>query len=104
MTYLAPEVCTTILGIFAALAVARVMLYVLQQWRPEGDFRRGRSRLRTWWIISGMFAFSLLWSPKAAIVFLGLVSYLALKEFLSMAPTRRADRRASRRSEAGRLS
>jgi phosphatidate cytidylyltransferase len=93
MTHLAPEVCTTILGIFAALAVASVILFVLQRWRPEGEFRRGRSRLRTWWIIAGLFTFSLLWSPKAAIIFLGLVSYLALKEFLSMAPTRRADRR-----------
>ncbi len=93
MTHLAPEVCTTILGIFAALAVASVARLLLRRWKPGWDFSRGRTRLRTLWVVAGLFTFSLLWSHKAAIVFLGLVSYLALKEFLSMAPTRRADRR-----------
>ena len=44
-------------------------------------------------MIVGLFSLSLVWSPKAAITFLGFVSFLALKEFLSMTPTRRADRR-----------
>ncbi len=44
-------------------------------------------------MIIGLFAVALVWSSGAMIFFMGFVSYLALKEFLSMAPTRRADRR-----------
>jgi predicted CDP-diglyceride synthetase/phosphatidate cytidylyltransferase len=93
MTHLAPEVRTTILCIFAALAVASVVSIMLTRWKPDRDWLELRSRIRTWWAIVGLFSLSLVWSPKAAITFLGFVSFLALKEFLSMAPTRRADRR-----------
>ncbi len=93
MTHLAPEVRTTILCIFAALAVASVVSIVLERRKPDRDFVEVRSRIRTWWVIAGLFSLSLVWSPKAAITFLGFVSFLALKEFLSMTPTRRADRR-----------
>ena len=93
MTHLAPEVRTTIIWIFAALAVASFASMAMTRLQPRRDYRELRSRIRTWWVIVGMFSLSLVWSPKAAIAFLGLVSYLALKEFLSMTPTRRADRR-----------
>ncbi len=93
MTHLAPEVRTTILCIFAALIASSAVSIVLVRMKPDRDFRELRSRIRTWWAIVGLFSIALLWSPIAAIVFLGFVSYLALKEFLSMTPTRRADRR-----------
>jgi phosphatidate cytidylyltransferase len=93
MTHLAPEVRTTILCIFAALIVASGVLMLVQRIKRERDFSEVRSRIRTWWVIVGIFSLSLAWAPKAAIAFLGFVSFLALKEFLSMTPTRRADRR-----------
>ncbi|MFK8113681.1 MAG: phosphatidate cytidylyltransferase [Rubripirellula sp.] len=93
MTHLAPEVRSTILCVFAALGVASAFSIALQRMKPERDFAELRSRIRTWWMIVGLFSASLFWSPKAAIAFLGFVSFLALKEFLSMTPTRRADRR-----------
>lgn len=93
MTHLAPEVRTTILCIFAALFLATVGVIVMQWRHQDRNYREVRSRIRTWWVIVGMFSLSLAWSPKAAIAFLGFVSFLALKEFLSMTPTRRADRR-----------
>ncbi len=93
MTHLAPEVRITIVCIFAALCVSSLASVALARWKPHRDFRELRSRVRTWWIIVGLFTVMLAWSPTAAICFLGLVSYLALKEFLSMTPTRRADRR-----------
>jgi phosphatidate cytidylyltransferase len=93
MTHLAPEVRTTILCLFAALAVASVVSISLKRLKPDRDFLELRSQIRTWWVIVGLFSLSLVWSPTAAITFLGFVSFLALKEFLSMTPTRRADRR-----------
>jgi phosphatidate cytidylyltransferase len=93
MPHLAPEVQTTILGVFAALVVASLISIAMQRAKPDRDFHELRSRIRTWWAIVGFFTAALAWSPKAAITFFGFVSFLALKEFLSMTPTRRADRR-----------
>ena len=44
-------------------------------------------------MIAGLIAGSLLLSPATAIWFFAFVSFLALKEFFSLIPTRRADRR-----------
>ncbi len=93
MTHLAPEVRTTLFAIFVALALASVVSILIKRLRPDHDYHELRSRIRTWWVIVGLFASSLAWSPKATIAFFGFVSFLALKEFLSMTPTRRADRR-----------
>lgn len=93
MIHLAPEIKTTILCVFAALGLSWIVAMALRRLRPDRDFSELRSRIRTWWVIVGLFTLALVWSQTAAITFLGFVSYLSLKEFLSMAPTRRADRR-----------
>jgi len=93
LTHLAPEVRTTIICIFAALFASTLAAIAIQRKYPDRNYREVRSRIRTWWVIVGLFSLSLAWSPKAAIAFVGFVSFLALKEFLSMTPTRRADRR-----------
>ncbi len=67
MTHLAPEVRTTILCLFAALAVASMVSMLLTRLNPDRDFLELRSRIRTWWVIVGLFSLSLVWSPKAAI-------------------------------------
>jgi len=90
---LAPEVRVTMLCLFVALAVASVVSIVMVRMQPARDLTELRSRIRTWWVIVGLFGLSLVWSSSATICFLGFVSFLALKEFLSMTPTRRADRR-----------
>ncbi|MGB7328970.1 MAG: phosphatidate cytidylyltransferase [Rubripirellula sp.] len=93
MNHLAPEVRTTLLCLFSALAVSSVITIGMKRLKPDRDFHELRCRVRTWWAIVGVFSLSLMWSTTAAIGFLGFVSFLALKEFLSMTPTRRADRR-----------
>ncbi len=90
---LAPEVRLTIVLLFASLAVASAFSIRLVRAKPDYDFTELRSRIRTWWVIVGFFCASLCWSATATIWFLGFTSFLALKEFLSMTPTRRADRR-----------
>jgi phosphatidate cytidylyltransferase len=90
---LAPEVQTTILMMFAGLVIASVLSIVLVKWKPQKDFSELRSRIRTWWVIVGIFSGALWWSTSTVVAFFGFTSFLALKEFLSMTPTRRADRR-----------
>jgi phosphatidate cytidylyltransferase len=78
-------------GIFALLVVASLVSLVLQQKRPGARYLELRLRIRTWWWIVAIFGLALMLHPKGAVIVMGLVSFLAFKEFLSLSPTRRAD-------------
>ncbi len=79
--------------IFAVLALATVVAMLLARSQPQRDHAELLARIRTWWLMVGVFAVALLLGRTAMLVFFGLVSFLALKEYLSVIPTRRADRR-----------
>ena len=93
MNHLAPEVRTTLIAVFAVLALSNLSLRLKVRIWPGNSDLQIRNRIRTWWAISGLFAVALYISPRTGVLFFCLVSFLALKEFLSMSPTRRADRR-----------
>lgn len=60
-------------------------------WREKFPAEIG-PRLLGWWIMIGLLFSALFWSRNATIWLFAVVSFLALKEFLSLIPTRRADR------------
>jgi phosphatidate cytidylyltransferase len=80
------------LGVFALLAVAEVLGAVLTRMKPEKDFSELRARVHSWWLMAGVFLLAILLSRAVSLVFLAFLSFLALKEYLSLIPTRRADR------------
>lgn len=80
-------------ALFAVLAFASAAVFVLVRSRPAKDYRELVLRMRSWWVMITLFAVAIVLSPVTSMVFFGLVSFLALKEFVSMVPTRRADRR-----------
>ncbi|NQT92014.1 MAG: phosphatidate cytidylyltransferase [Lentisphaerae bacterium] len=80
-------------GIVVLLAAASVIVFLLRILRPNRDCRELVLRIKGWWVIVVPFFSALLLSRGIAIIFFALVSYLALKEYLSLIPTRRADRR-----------
>ena len=55
---------------------------------------RFRQRLNSWWLMCAILVFGLLLQPVGTVVLFGLVSFWALREFITMAPTRRGDHRA----------
>jgi phosphatidate cytidylyltransferase len=79
-------------GIFGLLVVATAVAYALKWRRPQRDWSELFARVRSWWWIIGIFSVVFMLGTTAAIVFLAFVAYLALKEFLSLLPTRRAYR------------
>lgn len=91
--HLTIEVRAVLLGIFSALLVASAISLWLVYQKRDRDWRELRARIRTWWVIAGLVAGSLLLSPTSAIWFFAFVSFLSLKEFFSLIPSRRADRR-----------
>ena len=56
--------------------------------------RRFRERLNSWWLMCAILVFGLLLRPIGTVILFGLVSFWALREFITMAPTRRGDHRA----------
>lgn len=92
-SHLTQEVRWTYMAIVAALAAATFGVAVLGWRRPEKDYTELRLRIRTWWIIVGMFGIALVLQREASIVFFAVVSALALREYLGLIPDRPKDRR-----------
>ncbi|WP_145530291.1 phosphatidate cytidylyltransferase [Yersinia alsatica] len=77
--------------IFALLAVASVIILVLILRYPQKDWLELRQRITSWWLIIIVFAVAMV-SPKwLSLVIFGFISFLALKEFLTLISTRRSD-------------
>ena len=93
LDHLSLPVRWTLLGVVLALGFATLLVAVLRKRNANKDYTEVSLRLRTWWMIVGLFSLSLVVHQTAAIAFLGFVSFLGLKEYLSLIPTRRADRR-----------
>jgi phosphatidate cytidylyltransferase len=92
MTY-PPNVLWGLGIIIALLIIATIVVIFLKKQHPDKNYQELGSRIKTWWIITAMFAGVLLANKGIALAFFAFISYLALKEYLSLIPTRRADRR-----------
>lgn len=94
IAHLTPNVLWALGGVVVVLVVASVIVALLCVARRDRDYSELKLRMRSWWWMIGIFFGAILLSPTASVVFLGLVSFLAFKEYLSLIATRRADRRA----------
>ena len=93
MGHLTDSVLWMLGAILAALVAASVSFRVLRSASPDKDYTELGQRIRSWWLMAGVFALAITLSRTSAIVLFAIVSFLALKEYLSLIPTRRADRR-----------
>ncbi len=80
-------------AVFGLLVLATCTRRILAAKNPGKDYTELRQRIRSWWWMVGSLCVALVVSAGAAITFFGFLSFLALKEFLSIVPTRQADRR-----------
>jgi phosphatidate cytidylyltransferase len=69
------------------LAIATALIYLKY---PAQELK---ARIHSWWFIVAVFILGVMLNTTAAMFFFGLLSYLALKEYFTMIPTRRTDRR-----------
>ncbi|VAW74264.1 Phosphatidate cytidylyltransferase [hydrothermal vent metagenome] len=74
------------------LTVATIITYSKVRNNPDKDFTELQQRVNSWWWIIGLLFVFLSVSANSAIVFFAFLSFLALKEFVSIIPTRHADR------------
>lgn len=78
-----------LLVIYALLIIATLLITLVKKYNtPELV-----ARIQSWWWIIGLFTVGVMLNNTFAMFFFGLVSYLALKEYFTLIPSRRTDRR-----------
>jgi phosphatidate cytidylyltransferase len=65
---------------------------VLPRLRPGKDYTNLRQRVNSWWVMVSIIAAALLLGWQTTTALFAVISFLALREFLSLAPARREDR------------
>ena len=90
-SHLTAAVQWVLLGVLIALVVATVIVMIMIRRQPERNLRELWLRVRTWWIIVGLFILAVLLNRGGVLIFFALVSALALREYLTLVPPRVAD-------------
>ena len=73
--------------ILLSLIVATILIYV------KFPTQELKDRINSWWIIIGFFTVGAMLHTTMAMFFFGFLSYLALKEYFTLIPSRQTDRR-----------
>ena len=82
-------------GVLTILVIASSIGFVMSR-RVRSDESRKvvenlNARIKAWWVMIVVLAGALMTGPKAVIILFGLISFAALREFLTLTPTRKAD-------------
>jgi phosphatidate cytidylyltransferase len=91
--WIPPAVLWTFGAIVALLVVATAVVAWMRRGDSAGRHAELAARVRSWWFLVVVFALAISFRRSVAIAFFAVLSFLALKEYLSLIPTRRADRR-----------
>jgi phosphatidate cytidylyltransferase len=73
------------------LLVASAVGWVLGRIRPGAVVANLNARIRAWWVMAAVLLVCFLAGKIATLLLYGLLSFLALREFLTLTPTRRGD-------------
>lgn len=84
-------------GVLGTLVLASVLGAILKA-TARSDSARAvidnlNARTRSWWVMSAVFALTLLSGSTGSLALFALLSLLALREYITLLPTRRADHR-----------
>src|SRR5258708_13409846 len=97
MKNLDPQLVWAFAGVLGLLALSSLIGLVLKAVvkKPEAQatIRNLNARIGAWWIMSAIFALTLVIGPVGSLVLFGLMSFLPLREYVTLLPTRRADHR-----------
>lgn len=85
-------------GVMVALAIATLVSQVLATRRDtvldQGTIKVFKRRLQAWWVMCAVLAATFLFDRLVTVALFGLISFWALREFITLTPTRTADHRA----------
>jgi phosphatidate cytidylyltransferase len=88
-----PNLALSSIASILILMVASVGYLVMARRGVTPTWRKVGSLLQFLWTLTAVFLAALIYGRLILILYLAFISFLALKEYLSITPTRRADRR-----------
>lgn len=84
-------------GVVALLVVASILGFILARRAAGGPaadtIRNLNARTRAWWVMVAVFGLALLTGGVGSVVLFAILSFLALREFITLTPTEPADHR-----------
>lgn len=83
----------TMAGIYGLLLISSGIAALLTWRQPQKDHDELNQRIQSWWVMVTVFTLALVLNRTVSMLFFALISFLALREYLSLIPTRLADRR-----------
>ena len=86
---------TLMLIILGILVLSSCLRLTLRQRLQTKNYRELKQRIQSWWWMIGLLFGAIYLGATATICFFGFLSFLALKEFLSITPIRQEDRRVA---------
>lgn len=85
-------------GLIVLLIVATVIGRLIERrtrdQRAMATVQNLNARINAWWVMSVVFALAVVVGPIGSVVLFALLSFLALREFITLVPTRPSDHRA----------
>lgn len=78
----------------AATAIGLVLKATVKAPSAQSTIDNLNQRMRAWWAMCLVFGLTLIVGPIGSLVLFGMLSFLALREYLTLVPTRRADHHA----------
>jgi phosphatidate cytidylyltransferase len=79
-------------GVFVVLVTASTVGYVLQQlYGNTSTIQNLNARIRAWWAMVVLIGLAFAFGKPGVIILFALASFVALREFITLTPTRRGD-------------
>ncbi|MGC2695212.1 MAG: phosphatidate cytidylyltransferase, partial [Candidatus Angelobacter sp.] len=83
--------------VISGLVIASLIGFILSRRVKSEDGKAAidnlNARIRAWWIMIGIFSISFLIGPAGSMLLFAFISLLALREYISLISTTRADHR-----------
>ena len=89
---LSTRVLWAIGAIYALLIFASIIVLILKRTAPGEGTNELSRRVTSWWFMITIFTIAIVTDRIVSTVFLGFMTFLAFKEYISLIPTRRVDR------------
>ncbi len=95
MTEYQTNLLTLFGGLTVVLIIASTIGYMLARKQTESGpnpvIENLNARINAWWVMIGVIGLAFVWGRAGVIILFGLLSFAALREFVSLTNTRRAD-------------
>jgi phosphatidate cytidylyltransferase len=99
MTLIQDQALRTLIGgVLALLVLSSIAGWILDRRVSSVSARATvdniNARIRAWWVMAGLFVIAVTMGTVVSILLFALTSFLALREFVTLAPTKPGDHRA----------